>query len=91
MRIQTKANTPPNANNKNCITSVQITVRIPPINVQPMANKPIVRMHTHIGMSVTTRSGSAATSTRTLCARILPTVKITVASVFADGPKRLPI
>ena len=83
--------TPPMANNANCITSVHITVRIPPIRVHPMANKPITTMQAHNGIPVTTFNGIAATSTRTLCARILPIVKKIVARVFTLKPSLNPI
>ncbi len=85
IQAQIKVISPPMAKRKNCITSVHITVRIPPIKVQPIAKTPIKRMHTSNEKGVTIMRGIAATSTRTLWARIDPIVKKTVARAFSCG------
>ena len=64
--IQNRAIKPPTTKSPNCITSVQITVRIPPIRVQPMAKRPMIRIHHSKLSPVTTIKGRAATNTRTL-------------------------
>ena len=43
--IQKKENRPAPTKRKNCMTSVQMTVRIPPIIVQPTAKIPMIHMH----------------------------------------------
>ena len=86
--IQTNASVPPRVKRANCITSVQITVRIPPISVQTIANTPIAQMQLANVHGVTTSKARAATRTRTDCPRMLPTEKITVASRFTPSPSR---
>ena len=89
--IQNRESRPAPTKRKNCITSVQITVRIPPIQVHPTANNPIIHIQCSNSRGVTTLRARAATSTRTLCPRIPPIWKMIVANRFAPIPSRLPI
>ena len=70
--IQNKESSPAPTKRKNCMTSVQITVRMPPIRVQQMAKAPMIRMQTSKSSGVTIFRARAATNTRTLCPRIPP-------------------
>ena len=42
--IQKRENSPAPTKRKNCMTSVQITVRMPPIRVQPTAKIPMIQI-----------------------------------------------
>ena len=61
------------------------------MRVQPIAKTPIMRIHISKEKGVTIMSGIAATMTRTLCARIDPIVKKTVARVLSCGLIRFPM
>jgi hypothetical protein len=75
----------------NWITSVQITVRIPPISVQPTANSPMKTMQYSIARPVTVCRMMAVTSTRTLWPSTAPSEKSTVTTRRTPSPRRLPM
>ena len=83
-----KASNPPPMKTKNWITSVQMTVVIPPISVHPMAKTPMMTMHHSKARPVTVHKMSAVTSNRTLCPRIDPTKKSDVVKTRAPAPRR---
>ena len=83
-----KASKPPPIKTKNWITSVQITVVMPPINVHPMAKRPMMTMHHSKARPVTVHKISAVTSRRTLCPRVEPMKNSAVVKARAPAPRR---